>query len=123
MESLRSAGAPTAALARYESALHALAAQNRLRALRPQSGVDFSSNDYLGLAASARMRSALATALARGTAIGAGGSRLLRGNHPEHERSSKPRPRRFFTPNAHFSSAAAMPRIPRFSQHFRRATI
>jgi 8-amino-7-oxononanoate synthase len=85
MESLRSAGAPSAALARYESALHALADQNRLRTLRPQSGVDFSSNDYLGLAASARMRSTLTTALARGTAIGAGGSRLLRGNHPEHE--------------------------------------
>jgi len=85
MESPRSAGAPSAALARYESALHALAAQNRLRALRPQTGIDFSSNDYLGLAASARMRSALTTALARGTAIGAGGSRLLRGNAPEHE--------------------------------------
>jgi 8-amino-7-oxononanoate synthase len=85
MESLRSAGAPSAALARYESALHALAAQNRLRALRPQTGVDFSSNDYLGLAASARMRNALTTALARGTAIGAGGSRLLRGNAPELE--------------------------------------
>src|SRR5882757_981646 len=85
MESPRSAGAPSAALARYESALHALAAQNRLRALRPQTGVDFSSNDYLALAASPRLRTAITTALARGTAIGAGGSRLLRGNAPEHE--------------------------------------
>jgi 8-amino-7-oxononanoate synthase len=84
-ESVRSHEVPMAVLARYESALHALSNQNRLRTLRPQSGVDFSSNDYLGLAASSRMRSALTTALARGTAIGAGGSRLLRGNHPEHE--------------------------------------
>jgi 8-amino-7-oxononanoate synthase len=84
-ESVRSHEVPMAVLARYESALRALSNQNRLRALRPQSGVDFSSNDYLGLAASARMRSTLTTTLARGTAIGAGGSRLLRGNHPEHE--------------------------------------
>src|SRR5580698_2530976 len=73
------------ALARYESALHALADQNRLRSLRPQSGLDFSANDYLGLAACARMRGALTAAIARGVAVGAGGSRLLRGNAPEHE--------------------------------------
>jgi 8-amino-7-oxononanoate synthase len=73
------------AIARYESALHALSHQNRLRALRPQSGVDFSSNDYLALAASPRLRNAITEAMSRGTAIGAGGSRLLRGNHPEHE--------------------------------------
>jgi 8-amino-7-oxononanoate synthase len=84
-ESMRSHEAPMAALARYESARVALADQNRLRALAPRAGLDFSSNDYLGLAASARMCTALSTALARGTAIGAGGSRLLRGNHPEHE--------------------------------------
>lgn len=74
-----------AALARYESALSSLATQNRLRTLSPRTGRDFSSNDYLGLAASPRLRIALIEALARGTAIGAGGSRLLRGNHPEHE--------------------------------------
>src|SRR5258707_4036923 len=73
------------AIARYESALHALSNQNRLRALRPQSGVDFSSNDYLALATSPRLRMAITEAMSRGAAIGAGGSRLLRGNHPEHE--------------------------------------
>jgi 8-amino-7-oxononanoate synthase len=72
-------------IARYESALLALADQNRLRTLRPRSGADFSSNDYLGLAASPRLRTALTSAMSRGTAIGAGGSRLLRGNAPEHE--------------------------------------
>jgi 8-amino-7-oxononanoate synthase len=47
--------------------------------------VDFTSNDYLALADSAALRDAAAEALARGVPLGAGGSRLLRGNHPEHE--------------------------------------
>jgi 8-amino-7-oxononanoate synthase len=38
----------------------------------------------LGLAASPRLRIAVIEALSRGTDIGSGGSRLLRGNHPEH---------------------------------------
>ncbi|RZL99874.1 MAG: 8-amino-7-oxononanoate synthase, partial [Sphingomonas sp.] len=46
---------------------------------------DFASNDYLGLANSPELRAAVAGALDRGVAIGAGGSRLLRGNDPEHE--------------------------------------
>jgi len=75
----------SAALDIYRSQLHGLAAQSRLRALEPRSGLDFSSNDYLGLAASKRLRDAVAAALERGTPIGACGSRLLRGNAPEHE--------------------------------------
>lgn len=74
-----------AALERYQSALIDLADQSRLRTLEPRSGLDFTSNDYLGLAASERLAAALAAAIARGTPIGAGGSRLLRGNAPEHE--------------------------------------
>jgi len=65
--------------------LAGLAARDRLRALRPRTGVDFASNDYLGLAESPALREAVAEALARGVPVGAGGSRLLRGNHPEHE--------------------------------------
>jgi 8-amino-7-oxononanoate synthase len=75
----------SAALERYELDLRGLAEQSRLRKLAPRAGVDFTSNDYLGLAGSQRMAAALALALARGTPIGAGGSRLLRGNAPEHE--------------------------------------
>ncbi len=52
---------------------------------RHRAGIDFSSNDYLGLGASAELRAAVAEALARGVAVGAGGSRLLRGNDLEHE--------------------------------------
>jgi 8-amino-7-oxononanoate synthase len=74
-----------APLDRYEAALRGLARKHRLRTLSPRAGLDFASNDYLGLAASGRLASAVAAALARGTPVGAGGSRLLRGNGPEHE--------------------------------------
>src|SRR3546814_5542118 len=63
----------------------ALAAEDRRRALTPRTGIDFASNDYLGLAGSAALRDALADGIARGLPAGSGGSRLLRGNHEEHE--------------------------------------
>lgn len=65
--------------------LRELEGRNRLRSLRPRAGVDFTSNDYLGLAESGELRSAAAEAVARGVPVGAGGSRLLRGNHVEHQ--------------------------------------
>lgn len=65
--------------------LEALARMGRLRRLSPRSGLDFTSNDYIGLAESEALRQAALAAIARGVPIGAGGSRLLRGNHPEHE--------------------------------------
>jgi 8-amino-7-oxononanoate synthase len=70
---------------RFEHALEALERRGRRRALTARTGVDFSSNDYLGLGASSELREALAAALDRGVSVGAGGSRLLRGNDPEHE--------------------------------------
>ena len=72
-------------LSRYEQALEALNRRGRLRALEGRAGIDFTSNDYLGLAESAELKHAIEEALARGVPVGAGGSRLLRGNHPEHE--------------------------------------
>ncbi|HVV26443.1 MAG TPA: 8-amino-7-oxononanoate synthase [Rhizomicrobium sp.] len=69
----------------HKDALDALAARGRLRALKGRGGLDFTSNDYLALAESAPLREAAQQALARGVPVGAGGSRLLRGNHPEHE--------------------------------------
>ncbi len=62
-----------------------LAARGRQRVLTPRAGVDFASNDYLGLAESGAMRAIAAEAIGRGVPQGSGGSRLLRGNHPEHE--------------------------------------
>ncbi|MEK1891647.1 MAG: 8-amino-7-oxononanoate synthase [Phyllobacterium sp.] len=72
-------------LARYVATLNGLERKGRRRELVPHDGVDFTSNDYLRLANSTRIRSAIADALERGVAVGSGGSRLLRGNHPEHE--------------------------------------
>ncbi|MFL9842470.1 8-amino-7-oxononanoate synthase [Sphingomonas sp. ST-64] len=63
--------------------LDRLDAAGRLRALSPRAGIDFASNDYLGLANDPRLRDVVAEALARGVAVGSGGSRLLRGNDPE----------------------------------------
>jgi 8-amino-7-oxononanoate synthase len=69
----------------HQSALDALAARGRLRALTARAGRDFASNDYLALAESDVLKRAVTEALARDVPPGAGGSRLLRGNHPEHE--------------------------------------
>lgn len=74
-----------ALLAAQHDDLAQLAARGRLRSLIPRTGVDFASNDYLGLAGSAVLADAMRAALARGVPVGSGGSRLLRGNHPEHE--------------------------------------
>jgi 8-amino-7-oxononanoate synthase len=68
-----------------ERALDALGRRGRLRRLEPRRGLDFTSNDYLGLAESDALRAAVSAAIARGVPVGAGGSRLLRGNHDEHE--------------------------------------
>src|SRR5690242_14912966 len=69
----------------YERQLHALDERGRYRRLHSRTGIDFTSNDYLGLAESDELRQAAIEAIGRGVPVGAGGSRLLRGNHPEHE--------------------------------------
>jgi 8-amino-7-oxononanoate synthase len=76
----------TRPFAAQQDDLAALARQSRQRSLTPAEGADFSSNDYLALAGDPRLRRAIEAALDRGVPVGAGGSRLLRGNHEEHER-------------------------------------
>ncbi|HEV7610928.1 MAG TPA: 8-amino-7-oxononanoate synthase [Steroidobacteraceae bacterium] len=71
---------------RYSGFIDELKNQGRYRQLSRSTGADFTSNDYLALADSARMRQALIGAIERGVPTGSGGSRLLRGNHAEHER-------------------------------------
>ena len=71
--------------AKLHDDLDALAARHRRRSLAPRTGHDFASNDYLGLAGSPEMAAIVADALGRGVPVGSGGSRLLRGNHEEHE--------------------------------------
>ena len=62
--------------------LRALEATGQLRVLRPPSGVDLSSNDYLGLASHPVLKARMAEGVMR-HGCGSTGSRLLRG-----ERSS-----------------------------------
>jgi 8-amino-7-oxononanoate synthase len=69
----------------YEDALAGLKERGRLRQLALPAGYDFTSNDYLALADSPELKEAVRSALGRGVAVGAGGSRLLRGNDPEHQ--------------------------------------
>lgn len=75
----------SSALSAYELKLAGLHRKSRLRALAPRQGIDFTSNDYLGLADAPRLKAAIFDAIESGVPVGAGGSRLLRGNHPEHE--------------------------------------
>lgn len=69
----------------YAKQLAALESRGRLRRLIPRAGRDFASNDYLGLAGDPIIAQAVADAIGRGVPVGSGGSRLLRGNAPEHE--------------------------------------
>jgi 8-amino-7-oxononanoate synthase len=69
----------------FRSQLAALETRGRLRHLLPRAGADFASNDYLGLAGDPIIAGAVSDAIDRGVPVGSGGSRLLRGNAPEHE--------------------------------------
>ncbi|WP_367648661.1 aminotransferase class I/II-fold pyridoxal phosphate-dependent enzyme [Ruegeria arenilitoris] len=73
------------ALDRLSSTSRILCNRNRCRTLSKPVGLDFASNDYLGLARSSLMQQAARDALDKGVPLGSGGSRLLRGNHAEHE--------------------------------------
>lgn len=75
----------TATLDPFRAQLDALERRARRRVLMPRAGHDFASNDYLGLAGDPAIGAAIAQAVARGVPAGSGGSRLLRGNAPEHE--------------------------------------
>lgn len=65
--------------------LDRLREMGRYRSLRLPAGIDFSSNDYLGLSLHPALRQAAIEALQTGIEIGATGSRLLRGHRQAHE--------------------------------------
>jgi 8-amino-7-oxononanoate synthase len=75
----------TLPFANLEVDLDRLSTLGRRRALERIGGRDFTSNDYLALAGSPELNAAASDAVSRQVPIGSGGSRLLRGNHPEHE--------------------------------------
>ncbi len=70
--------------------MDALDAINQRRALRPRSGIDFASNDYLGFGGEAAFAEFVRAGRREGkdgTEFGAVGSRLLRGELAVHEES------------------------------------
>lgn len=70
-------------LERVRERLDEIAARGRLRDVLPDAPkytIDFSTNDYLGLATDSRV----VEALRRATRAGSGGARLLGGRHREH---------------------------------------
>lgn len=69
---------------RLAAEIESLKATHSYRTLKAASGRDFTSNDYLGLAAHPVLREAAKAALEEYGIVGAGGSRLLRGHHPLH---------------------------------------
>jgi 8-amino-7-oxononanoate synthase len=64
---------------RIRERLHAIREGRLERSLRPPSGIDFSSNDYLGLSTHPRVVQAMIAAIER-EGVGSTGSRLLRGD-------------------------------------------
>ncbi len=85
--------------------LAGLGEKARLRSLAPRRGIDFASNDYLAMSSSPRLAEAVQEAIARGVPLGSGGSRLLRGNDPEHELLEEEAARFFGSESALFFSA------------------
>ena len=70
---------------RLRGRLERLRNKDRFRKLISRSGIDLSSNDYLGMASHPRVKEAMIRALDDDIPSGSTGSRLLRGNAPEHE--------------------------------------
>ncbi len=100
--------ADASAFSAQHAELARLAKASRRRSLTALAGADFSSNDYLGLAGSPELTGAVRAALERGVPVGSGGSRLLRGNHPEHEALEQEAARFFGSESAlYFSSGFA----------------
>ena len=68
-----------------ERDLESLRGQSQFRTLEFPVGINFCSNDYLGLATDPRLKQAVMETVARSGAVGSTGSRLLSGNSREWE--------------------------------------
>ncbi len=110
------------ALDRYQTGLTGLMRRSRLRVLSQTRGVDFTSNDYLGLASAPQIAAAIATAIDHGIPQGAAGSRLLRRNHCVHE-ALEAEAARFLARKPPFISAMASPQMWRSIPLCRKRTI
>jgi 8-amino-7-oxononanoate synthase len=65
--------------------LDSLREQSQFRTLEIPAGVNFCSNDYVGLAADPRLKQAVLDSVSRVASVGSTGSRLLSGNSSEWE--------------------------------------
>lgn len=65
---------------RIERELDSLREQSQFRTLEMPAGINLCSNDYLGLAIDPRLKQATIESVARSSAVGSTGSRLLSGN-------------------------------------------
>lgn len=69
----------------FKEKLIKIKGENNYRELKLAGGIDFSSNNYLGLAEHPKIKEAIINALNSDISIGSGGSRLLTGNKKEHQ--------------------------------------
>ncbi len=76
--------APTA-IDRCRQQIESLAIEGLRRQLEPRNGIDFTSNDFLALSGDNAVLEAVRSAIEDGVPVGAGASRLLRGNFEEHQ--------------------------------------
>jgi 8-amino-7-oxononanoate synthase len=72
-----------------EKELREIEARGQLRSLEIPAGINFCSNDYLGLAVNPALRAAVMDAVARAERVASTGSRLLAGNAREWEESER----------------------------------
>lgn len=68
----------------FKEKLLKIKSENNYREMKSVAGIDFSSNDYLGLAGHPQIKQSIISALNSGVDIGSSGSRLLSGNKKEH---------------------------------------
>jgi 8-amino-7-oxononanoate synthase len=110
-------------LSSYADHLERLRTEGRRRTLIARKGMDFSSNDYLAMAGDRQLRGLVLEALERGVPIGSGGSRLLRGNHPEHEELEEFAARFYgceatlFFPCGYAANSALLATLPQRADH------
>jgi len=84
----------------FKPALESLKANGRYRTLNLPKGLDLTSNDYLSLRDHPQIREAAARAIEEGISLGAGGSRLLRGHHEQHQKLEEEAAAFFNSPRA-----------------------
>lgn len=69
----------------FEEKILKIKGDDNYRELKTVSGIDFSSNDYLGMSNHPKIKEALVNALNSNISVGSSGSRLLTGNKKEHQ--------------------------------------